>query len=124
MLTGACVGTNDLAKAGVFYDQVLATIGMVRLITEPNEIGYGSAGGAAVFWVLTPFNEEPATFGNGTQIMFGATSEAQVKAFHATALSLGGADEGAPGPRDYSADYYGAYCRDLDGNKLHVSVMR
>lgn len=124
MLTGACVGSNDLTKAGSFYDTVLATIGMVRLVAIFNEIGYGTEGGTPDFWVLTPFDGQPASFGNGTQIMFGAKTEEAVVAFHAAALSLGGADEGAPGPRDYAPGYYGAYCRDLDGNKLHVAVLR
>jgi len=123
MLTGACVGTNDLTKAGAFNDPVLATIGMVRLVTVANELGYGPDGGTPTFWVLTPYNEQPASFGNGTQIMFGAQGRDEVIAFHAAALSLGGIDEGAPGPRDYAPGYYGAYCRDLDGNKLHVSVV-
>ncbi|MEM7060347.1 MAG: VOC family protein [Pseudomonadota bacterium] len=124
MLTGACVGTNKLAAAGAFYDQVLTTIGMVRIVSGSHELGYGADGGTPSLWVVVPFNEEPATFGNGTQIMFGAKSQADVAAFHETALRLGGMDEGAPGPRDYAPDYYGAYCRDLDGNKLHVAVIR
>ncbi|MEM9331636.1 MAG: VOC family protein [Pseudomonadota bacterium] len=122
MLTGACVGTNDLEAAGRFYDEVLATIGMERLTTVHNEIGYGISGKHAVFWVLTPFDGQPATFGNGTQIMFLASNEETVKAFHSAAMVQGGKDEGAPGPRDYSPGYYGAYVRDLDGNKLHVSI--
>jgi len=33
-------------------------------------------------------------------------------------LKAGGKDEGAPGPRpDYGPDYYGAFCRDLDGTR-------
>jgi len=36
-------------------------------------------------------------------------------------LVHGGRDEGAPGLRPhYAADYYGAYLRDPEGNKLHV----
>ena len=35
---------------------------------------------------------------------------------YAKALSLGGTDEGAPGPR--GDGFYGAYFRDLDGNKI------
>jgi hypothetical protein len=43
-----------------------------------------------------------------------------VDAAHAAALASGAVDEGAPGLRShYAADYYGAYVRDLDGNKLH-----
>lgn len=123
MLSGVCVGTNDLKAAGAFYDDVLATIGMTRLAEDEVEIGYGPPGGAASFWVLTPFNKDPATVGNGVQVMFTATSREGVHAFHKIALAEGGADEGAPGPRSYSPGYYGAYCRDRDGNKLHVSVV-
>ena len=33
-------------------------------------------------------------------------------------------DEGAPGPRpDYGPNYYGAFCRDLDGNKIEAVVI-
>ena len=46
----------------------------------------------------------------------------RVDAFHTRALECGGHDEGAPGPRHYHPDYYGAYVRDLDRNKPNVSV--
>ena len=39
--------------------------------------------------------------------------------WYRAAMANGGFDEGAPGLRPhYNADYYGAYCRDLEGNKL------
>ncbi|OSZ74603.1 hypothetical protein CAP37_03830 [Hydrogenophaga sp. IBVHS1] len=39
--------------------------------------------------------------------------------FHATALAHGGKSEGAPGLRPhYGKDFYVAYVRDPDGNKL------
>ncbi len=120
MLAGVCVGTNDLAAAGAFYDEVLAIVGFERQVTVEREIGYGRPGGPNEFWVLTPFNGEPASVGNGVQVMFSLPDEDGVRAFYDAVIRLGGADEGAPGPRDYSEGYYGAYCRDLDGNKLHV----
>ena len=120
MLAGVCIGTNDLAAAGAFYDEVLAVVGFERLVTVEREIGYGPPGGRNELWVLKPFNGEPATFGNGTQVMFSLADEDGVRAFYDAVIRLGGTDEGAPGPRDYSEGYYGAYCRDLDGNKLHV----
>ena len=119
MLLGAMLGTNDLVKAGAFYDKVLGTINMARTMTVEGEIGYGAAGGESCFWVLTPFNKEPATVGNGVQISFQASSNEEVEAFYHTVLALGGSDEGAPGYR-YRPHYFGAYCRDIDGNKLHV----
>lgn len=119
MLLGVTLGTNDLAKAGAFYDAVLSTLNMVRTMTVDGEIGYGAADNTSCFWVLTPFNKQAATVGNGVQVTFQASSNAQVEAFYHTVLAYGGADEGAPGYR-YRANYFGAYCRDLDGNKLHV----
>ena len=120
MLTGICVGTNDLERAGDFYDNLLSVIGFERTVTDESEVGYSLPGSDLVFWVLKPFDGKPATFGNGTQVMFSAPNRETVHRFHETALRLGGSDEGAPGPRDYSPGYYGAYCRDRDGNKLHV----
>ena len=122
MLSGACVGTNNLEKAKNFYDSVLATIGMQCHVNLEFELGYGPQDGNPNFWVVVPFNEKQATFGNGTQIMFQAQNEDEVKSFYDAALKLGGVDEGAPGPRDYAPNYYGAYVRDLDGNKLHISI--
>ena len=120
MLDGACLGTNDIARAGRFYDAVLAHAGLVRGYSDEHEIGYGPEGGRLCLYIVTPYDGRPATWGNGTQMMFRAASQAEVDAFHRTALEMGGLDEGAPGPRDYAPGYYGAYCRDLDGNKLHV----
>jgi len=120
MLVSVCIGANDLVTAGLFYDKVLATIDMQRTIEIEGEIGYGPKGGITSLWVLTPFDGNPASHGNGTQLIFQAADSNSVDAFHSTAISSGGTDEGPPGPRSYRKGYYGAYCRDLDGNKLHV----
>jgi len=124
MLSGACIGTNDIKKAAVFYDAVLATIGMERLFTLEHEMGYGPKGGEPNFYVVNPYNDQPATFGNGTQMSFRAPNEAAVKTFYDAMIKYGGSDEGAPGPRDYCEGYYGAYGRDLDNNKLHAFFIK
>ena len=111
-----------MTAAGRFYDAVLATIGMRCVLSEPHERGYAGADGRIGLFVVTPYDGRPATAGNGTQIMFYAPDTDAVGAFHATALDVGGTDEGRPGPRDYHPRYYGAYVRDPDGNKLNVSV--
>ncbi|GAB2186071.1 VOC family protein [Roseibium sp. LAB1] len=122
MLSGVCIGANDLSAAGRFYDEVLATIGMKRVFSDPRELGYAGSDGRTTLFVLLPFDEREATSGNGTQVMVYAPDAEAVRAFHAAALRCGGHDEGAPGPRSYHPEYYGAYVRDLDGNKLNVSV--
>lgn len=122
MLSGACVGTNDLKSAKAFYDVVLDTIDMTCHVALEHELGYGPKGGNPNFWVVIPYNEKPATPGNGSQVMFSTESEIAVQNFHKSAIDAGGLDEGAPGPRNYAPGYYGAYLRDLDGNKLHISI--
>jgi predicted lactoylglutathione lyase len=71
--------------------------------------------------VCTPSDGGPATFGNGTMIALAAASQDQVHEVYAMALASGGTDEGAPGAR--SERFYGAYFRDLDGNKLCIYKM-
>lgn len=122
MLSGACVGSNNLSSAKIFYDSVLSTIGMSCHVSLEHELGYGANDGRPNFWVVSPYNEKEATVGNGTQIMFQTHDKGAVHAFYDKALKMGGVDEGIPGPRAYSPNYYGAYVRDLDGNKLHISI--
>lgn len=119
MLLYTTVGTNDLERAGRFYDAILPLIGYGRQKEAQGEIGYGADGDVRCrFWVVEPFNREPATYGNGAAIAFEAPDRASVDAFHAAALAAGGTDEGAPGLRPFHASFYAAFVRDPDGNKL------
>jgi len=68
--------------------------------------------------MIKPLDGKPATVGNGSMVSLLATSKAQVDAVYKKALELGGKDEGAPGAR--SEDFYAAYFRDPEGNKLAI----
>jgi catechol 2,3-dioxygenase-like lactoylglutathione lyase family enzyme len=126
MLAYAMVGSNDLERAGKFYDAVLAPLGIVRSITLVNEIGYSPAqpvgdGRQRRFYVVQPYDKQRATVGNGVDIAFEAPSRAAIDAFHAAALAHGGTCEGPPGLRPhYSPTFYTAYVRDPDGNKINA----
>jgi catechol 2,3-dioxygenase-like lactoylglutathione lyase family enzyme len=121
-------GTQDLARATAFYGAVLAPLGMQRCITHDLEwdrtaAGWGiyENGGARelAFWIGKPFDGKPASVGNGSMVAFSASSWKAVDQFHAAALSHGGVCDGAPGLRlRYAPDFYAAYVRDPDGNKL------
>lgn len=119
MLNVARYGTRDLERAKVFYDAITGLLGATRVVERPDVVGYrGPQGG--MFLVGQPF-EGQATAGNGTQVGFDAPSRAVVDAIHAKALELGGKCEGPPGVRGPDPDgFYGAYFRDLDGNKVVV----
>ena len=117
MIGFVMVGTNNLDKAINFYDTLLNTIELQRVVTNEKYAGYASKNkpDEVEFYVTNPVNKEKASFGNGTQISFLVKSKDLVNNFYNTGLKLGGKDEGAPGIR--SGDYY-CYFRDLDGNKI------
>ena len=122
MLHHVSVGVSDVARATGFYDGVLAALGYKRVMEIlPYAVGYGTD--KPEFWVGLPEDRAPAAVGNGVHIGFMARSKAAVQAFHRAALAAGGTDEGAAGPRpNYGPDYYGAFVRDLDGNKLEACL--
>ena len=98
----------------------MEVMGIARFRETETGAAYGEMTGPKVF-IGPAFDGNPSTVGNGTHIAFLANSRAQVDAFYAAALAAGGSDEGAPGLRPhYHANYYGAYVRDPDGNKLQA----
>ncbi len=121
MLHHVSVGASDIRRATKFYDAALAPLGMERTLEFGNSaVAYGTKS-RVEFWVQLPHDGEPASVGNGVHICFTAPSIEAVQAFHAAGLGAGGADDGAPGPRpQYSPDYYGAFLRDPDGNKIEA----
>lgn len=121
MFSHLTIGTHDLARAVAFYDAVLAPLGIERVASQyENWAAWQRPGETAKLWVGRPFNRLPASWGNGWMAAFTAPSRAAVDAAYAAAMAGGGHDEGAPGLRPkYAPDYYGAYVRDPDGNKLH-----
>ena len=117
MIGFVMVGTNNLDKATNFYDILLDSIELKRVVSNEKYTGYASKEKTdeVEFYVTNPANKDKATFGNGTQISFLVNSKDLVDNFYNTGIKLGGKDEGTPGIR--SGDYY-CYFRDLDGNKI------
>ncbi len=123
MIAYSCLGTNDMDRAANFYDGLLGEIGAGRVIDTERYIAWATGEGQPMFCMIKPFDEKPATVGNGVMIAIGAENPATVDRLHAKALELGGTDDGAPGiradPRSGLNVYYIGYFRDLDGNKLN-----
>ncbi len=120
------LGSNDIPRAALFYEAVLGILGF-----EPVPMGaddvllFEKNGSPPSLFICTPVDGQPASRGNGTHIAFNADTREQVHAFHERALALGGTCEGPPGPRPhYGPDYYSAYVRDPDGNKLQAVCRR
>jgi predicted lactoylglutathione lyase len=118
MIGYVTLGTNDVERAGTFYDPIAEILGIDRIATSDSMIMWGVPGQGAMLCATKPFDKEAATAGNGTMFGLVAQSREQVHQIHDHALANGGSDEGAPGPR--SEQFYGGYFRDPDGNKLVV----
>ncbi len=124
MLSHVFIGVNDFDRAMAFYSPVLERLGLVLRFTEPARpwAGWQTPGVARpLFLIGRPFDGQPAAPGNGAMNALLAADRAMVDAVHALALQHGGRCEGPPGLRpEYHANYYGAYFRDPEGNKLCV----
>lgn len=120
MFSHITLGINDFVAAEPFYDAVMETLGIPSFMRHETGKAYGTATGPKLF-IGPAFDGGPARAGNGNPAAFLAPSRAAVDAFHAAALAHGGSDEGAPGLRPhYHPNYYGAYVRDVEGNKLQA----
>ncbi|MEM8937379.1 MAG: VOC family protein [Pseudomonadota bacterium] len=121
MIGYVTIGTNDLSRGATFYDDLLAEIGAARMMESETFIAWTTGEGQPGIGLTKPFNGEPASVGNGVMVAIACESPDAVNRLHKKALALGGADEGAPGPRGDT--FYAGYFRDLDGNKLNAFCM-
>lgn len=121
MIGYVTLGTNNFERAVKFYDELLATIGADRVFDSETFIAWSTGPKAPALSVSKPFDQQPATVGNGVMVALAFRTPEQVNEFYAKALQLGATDEGAPGPR--TGIFYAGYFRDLDGNKLNAFCM-
>ena len=121
MIGYVTLGTNDMKRAGAFYDQLLAEFGAKRRMETERMIFWSAGRGAPSLAVITPYDKQAASVGNGVMVSLVTDSTAKVDAIYRKALELGAKDEGPAGAR--SETFYGGYFRDLDGNKLCVFCM-
>ena len=120
MYSHVTLGTNDWDLAKPFWEAVSGALGLPMLFQYDGGAAYGTMTGEKIF-IGAAFDGKPATSGNGTHVAFLAKDRATVDAFYVAALAHGGRDEGLPGLRPhYHPNYYGAYVRDPDGNKLQA----
>lgn len=112
------LGTNDLEKATAFYDALLATLDAKQVMKTDRLVFWGKSSKGPFLAIGKPYDGDPAGHGNGTMISLSAGSQDQVKSVYNKAMELGARDEGEPGYR--TDNFFGAYFRDPDGNKLCI----
>jgi len=121
MIGYVTLGSNDLARARGFYDQLMPVLGANRMFEfGDNFTMYGTGMGKPGLAVCKPYNGNDASVGNGNMAAIACDTRARVDALYNKAMELGASDEGPPGLRGDEGPqaFYGAYFRDLDGNKL------
>ena len=117
MIGYVTIGTNDLERAKAFYDKVLEPLGGKRTFANGERMQfYGGGSTPGMIAISKPYDEKTATVGNGCMFGFPAATTEQVDATYAAAIAAGATCEGPPGQR--MPTFYGAYFRDLDGNKI------
>ena len=119
------VGVSQFDRALAFYRALMPVLGVAERFCDPGRpwAGWQSHPDPRPLFVIgAPFDARPHDSGNGQMVAFMAASRAVVDAAHAVVLAHGGTCEGAPGLRpQYHTNYYGAYFRDTEGNKLCVA---
>ena len=119
MIDHLSIGIDDVGAAAEFYGPVLQSLDYKELLRAEWGVGYGRE--RIVFIAIRPYDERPASVGNGVHVAFEAESKAQVDAFHRAALELGGRCAGPPGPRPaLGENAYAAFVNDPTGHKLEA----
>jgi catechol 2,3-dioxygenase-like lactoylglutathione lyase family enzyme len=116
MIGYVTIGTKDMDRAVAFYDALLAELGAKQLMGMDRIKFYGTEPGAPMLALCIPYDQQEQHPGNGNMVAVPAGSRENVDKLYAKARELGASDEGEPGER--MPVFYGAYVRDLDGNKL------
>ena len=125
MFSHLFLGVKNFDRALGFYRALMPVLGVQERFCDPGRpwAGWQSHPDPRPLLVIgTPFDGQPHAAGNGQMVALLAPSRDVVDRAHAVALASGGTSEGAPGPRpEYHANYYGAYFRDTEGNKVCVA---
>ena len=112
-LNYAVLGTNNMDASIKFYDSLFEQTELNQVLANERMTLWQCD--AFAFAVAIPFNEEPATNGNGTMIGIDVGSSEEVTRLYNKAIELGGTCEGAPNVR---SSRFSTYVRDLDKNKI------
>jgi catechol 2,3-dioxygenase-like lactoylglutathione lyase family enzyme len=120
MIDHISIAVRDLKSAEAFFTALLAPLGLSKLREWPDAaVGYGKK--YPEFWINQRAAMDAVAADSGVHICLRAPDTAAVDAFHAAALAAGGTSDGAPGLRKkYHDNYYAAFIRDRDGNRLEA----
>lgn len=117
MIGYVTIGVSDMVKAKNFYTDLLSELGAKVLLDKERIAFIGKSMASPLLALCTPFDGEANHPGNGNMVALPAGSKEAVDALYQKAIELGATCAGEPGQR-IPNQFYGAYVRDPDGNKL------
>jgi catechol 2,3-dioxygenase-like lactoylglutathione lyase family enzyme len=124
MISHVHVGVTDFERAFAFYSSVMEALGFPLKFCERDRPWAGwmpTAAARPLFLIGHPYDGNRAAPGKGQMVALLAPDRAAVDSCYNAALAGGGRDDGPPGLRPhYHPNYYGAYFRDPDDNKICV----
>jgi len=119
MIDHVSIAVRDLAGSARFYEALLATLGHGKLVERPTTVGFGKR--YPEFWLNHLPDMAPVAADTGAHVCLRAPSAEAVDAFYRAAIAGGGTSDGAPGLRpEYKDNYYGAFIRDPEGNRIEA----
>lgn len=117
MIGYVTLGVTDMARAKDFYSDLLADLGASLLVDMDRIAFFGEDMSRPMLAVCIPYDEQAQNPGNGNMVALNPGSKEACDALYHRAIQLGATCEGEPGQRIPDM-FYGAYVRDLDGNKI------
>ena len=117
MIGYVTLGVTDMARAKNFYSDLLADLGASLLVDMDRIAFFGEEMSRPMLAVCIPYDEQAQNPGNGNMVALNPGSKEACDALYHRAIQLGATCEGEPGQRIPDM-FYGAYVRDLDGNKI------
>ena len=119
MIDHVSVSVSNLTLSEVFYSEVLSVLGFQLLDKKDRTIGFGKK--YPEFWINERINLQSNQISSGFHVCLRAKSIELVDQFFNTAIANGGKSDGLPGIRaKYDSNYYAAFIKDLDGNRIEV----
>jgi catechol 2,3-dioxygenase-like lactoylglutathione lyase family enzyme len=123
LLDHVSITVRDLDAVKSFYRAIMAALGAALVYERPDAVGFGERNRPADdgHTYLSVFASPSATPDPRRHWCLRAGSAAQVRAFHAAGIGAGGSSDGLPGVRaDYHPEYYAAFLRDPEGNRVEA----
>ena len=68
MIGYVTLGTQNLERGAAFYDALLGELGATRSLEAENYVAWATATAGPMLSLMLPFDEQPASVGNGTMV--------------------------------------------------------